>query len=608
MAYQALYRVWRPQTFAQVIGQKIVTQTLRNAIITDQISHAYLFAGPRGTGKTSCAKIFAKAVNCLHPVDGEPCNQCAICQAVNENRLTDVIEIDAASNNGVDEIRDIRDKVKYPPTEAKYKVYIIDEVHMLSTGAFNALLKTLEEPPAHVIFILATTELQKVPATIISRTQRFSFRRIVAADLTEQMVKILTDKQITYDPEALDVISRAADGGMRDALSILDQVLSFGQDHVSLENALEVTGDASDQQLAQYLVAIFNNDLDQALKTITSLFMNGRAAARLIEGVIALLRNLLLQKSSPELLQALDYRALPTELLPFATQIANERLYRMIDQANETLLQLRTSAHSDLFLEVLTVRFVTAETEVASAAPTGNTGSDRADPQVESTAPAGELTQLRTQVQELAATVARLQQQPASGGGRNAAARPTSGAGGQRRGTVKINREAVNQVLAQATRHDLDAVQNVWPDMLDKLSPAKRAMMKVAQPVAASPAAIVVAFTYAFTLKTANGDQSLQADLKSELNHFMNNDAEIVLVEEAQWPKLRQEFIQQHRAKKQKQPVAPPAAQSAVTAEGKAAAPQSAETAASPDQAAPLTATQQAQQLFGAGNVTVKQD
>jgi DNA polymerase III, subunit gamma and tau len=217
MAYQALYRVWRPQTFSDVIGQDVITQTLKNAVASNMTSHAYLFSGPRGTGKTSCAKILAKAVNCLNPHDGEPCNECEICKAANENRLNDVIEIDAASNNGVEEIRDIRDKVKYAPTEAKYKVYIIDEVHMLSQGAFNALLKTLEEPPANVMFILATTEPQKIPATIISRTQNFTFRRISRQDILDRMTYILDDKKIDYDEEALNIIAASAEGGMRDA-------------------------------------------------------------------------------------------------------------------------------------------------------------------------------------------------------------------------------------------------------------------------------------------------------------------------------------------------------------------------------------------------------
>ena len=276
MAYQALYRVWRPQTFGDVIGQDAITTTLRNAVATKQVSHAYLFTGPRGTGKTSCSKILAKAVNCLQPQKGEPCNQCEICQAINANSLNDVIEIDAASNNGVEQIRDIRDKVKYAPTRAAYKVYIIDEVHMLSTGAFNALLKTLEEPPAQVIFILATTEPQKIPATIISRTQRFDFRRITATTILERLEYILKAKQVPYDEQGLKLIAQAAEGGMRDALSILDQALSLDNKRLTLDNAIQVTGTVDKKQLEAYFLAIIAANAAQALEDLHQLLASGR--------------------------------------------------------------------------------------------------------------------------------------------------------------------------------------------------------------------------------------------------------------------------------------------------------------------------------------------
>ena len=251
--YQALYRKYRSQTFGEMVGQKVISTTLRQAVESGKISHAYLFSGPRGTGKTSAAKIFAKAMNCPNQVDGEPCNHCDICRDITNGSLEDVIEIDAASNNGVDEIREIRDKSTYAPSRATYKVYIIDEVHMLSTGAFNALLKTLEEPPTNVIFILATTEPQKIPLTIISRTQRFDFKRITPTQSYDRMVYILEQKGIEYDPKALSIIAKAAEGGMRDALSILDQVISFGNETVTMDNALLVTGSVNQQLLDQYL-------------------------------------------------------------------------------------------------------------------------------------------------------------------------------------------------------------------------------------------------------------------------------------------------------------------------------------------------------------------
>ncbi len=244
--YQALYRKYRSQRFDDMVGQTVISTTLKKTVDSGKISHAYLFSGSRGTGKTSAAKIFAKAMNCPNQVDGEPCNQCDICRDITKGSLDDVIEIDAASNNGVDEIRDIRDKSTYAPSRATYKVYIIDEVHMLSTGAFNALLKTLEEPTENVVFILATTELHKIPATILSRVQRFEFKAIKLADIREHMASVLDEESVPYDKDALTLIARRAEGGMRDALSILDQALSLSTDQgVSREIAEEITG--SDQ-------------------------------------------------------------------------------------------------------------------------------------------------------------------------------------------------------------------------------------------------------------------------------------------------------------------------------------------------------------------------
>src|SRR5690554_264178 len=249
MSYQALYRVWRPSQLADVVGQEHITKTLKNALLQQKLSHAYLFTGPRGTGKTSAAKIISKAINCEKaPVD-EPCNECVACKGIQDGTIVDVMEIDAASNNGVDEIRDIRDKVKFAPSAVRYKVYIIDEVHMLSTGAFNALLKTLEEPPSHVIFILATTEPHKIPLTIISRCQRFDFKRISAEAMIERMQYIVEQENMAITKEALEAIALAAEGGMRDALSILDQVISYSEGEADIDDVLAVTGGVSQEML-----------------------------------------------------------------------------------------------------------------------------------------------------------------------------------------------------------------------------------------------------------------------------------------------------------------------------------------------------------------------
>ncbi|MFE8735920.1 DNA polymerase III subunit gamma/tau, partial [Streptococcus pyogenes] len=267
--YQALYRKYRSQTFDEMVGQSVISTTLKQAVESGKISHAYLFSGPRGTGKTSAAKIFAKAMNCPNQVDGEPCNQCDICRDITNGSLEDVIEIDAASNNGVDEIRDIRDKSTYAPSRATYKVYIIDEVHMLSTGAFNALLKTLEEPTENVVFILATTELHKIPATILSRVQRFEFKAIKQKAIREHLAWVLDKEGITYEVDALNLIARRAEGGMRDALSILDQALSLSPDNqVTIAIAEEITGSISILALGDYVRYVSQEQATQALAAL----------------------------------------------------------------------------------------------------------------------------------------------------------------------------------------------------------------------------------------------------------------------------------------------------------------------------------------------------
>ena len=285
--YQALYRKYRSQTFGQLVGQQVVATTLRQAVEQGKISHAYLFSGPRGTGKTSVAKIFAKAMNCPNQKDGEPCNDCYICKAITEGSLEDVIEIDAASNNGVDEIRDIRDKSTYAPSLAKHKVYIIDEVHMLSTGAFNALLKTLEEPTENVVFILATTELHKIPATILSRVQRFEFKSIKTQDIISHIEWILEQEGIDFEQEGVQIIARRAEGGMRDALSILDQALSLTQENrLTTDIAEEITGSISLGALDAYVAALIAHDAVTALDNLNLIFDSGKNMARFVTDLL----------------------------------------------------------------------------------------------------------------------------------------------------------------------------------------------------------------------------------------------------------------------------------------------------------------------------------
>ncbi|MGL4642696.1 MAG: DNA polymerase III subunit gamma/tau, partial [Vagococcus fluvialis] len=335
MAYQALYREWRSQTFDTMIGQQMITQTLKNAIIQDKVSHAYLFTGPRGTGKTSAAKVFAKAVNCKFAKNGEPCNECPDCIGITEGRVNDVIEIDAASNNGVEEIREIRDKVKYAPTQVTYKIYIIDEVHMLSTGAFNALLKTLEEPPKHVIFILATTEPHKIPATIISRTQRFDFKRIGLEDIVGHLKYILDQKNISYEDAAVKIVARSAEGGMRDALSILDQALSFSEETLTVNDALEVTGSLTNDMMDQYLSYCINHETEKALDILNQLLRDGKESNRIVENLLLYCRDLLMHKQAPVILEK-QVGYVTDTFKKLSEEVTVEKLYELINELNET--------------------------------------------------------------------------------------------------------------------------------------------------------------------------------------------------------------------------------------------------------------------------------
>lgn len=528
MSYQALYRVWRPQQFKDVIGQDAITKTLKNALITGQTSHAYLFTGPRGTGKTSVAKILAKALNCLHLEDGEPDNTCEICQAINDGSLTDVIEIDAASNNGVDEIRDIRDKAKYAPTRARVKVYIIDEVHMLSTGAFNALLKTLEEPPAHVVFILATTEPHKIPATIISRTQRFDFRRITPEDIVKRMRFILDDKQITYDDAALKVIAKAAEGGMRDALSILDQVLSFGDNHVTTEDALDVTGGVTTAVLGKYLAAVLAKDHAQALKMVEDLLAAGKDAGRLIEDLIEYLRDLLVNQQAPALLGELEKSLLDDQFKILSENFKPAQIYHMIDVLNTTQQQLRMTNHPEIYLEVATVRLSETAKPVVEAAP-----EPAVTPQLE---------QLSAKVKQLSDQLKRVE---ANGG---TIAPPPHTRRVKKQKANHVNRKAIYPILGAATKQDLTNLKDVWPDLLGMLSITKRAMMKVSEPVAASPDGVIVSFDYDILVERAMNDAALMTELENGLQKLTGKQPKIVLVQSDVWPTIRKEYIQELKA------------------------------------------------------------
>ena len=532
--YRALYRVWRPQRFDEIVGQQMITQTLKNAIMTHQTSHAYLFTGPRGTGKTSAAKIFAKAINCHHLVDGEPCNECESCQAITKGQMNDVIEIDAASNNGVEEIRDIRDKAKYAPTQADYKVYIIDEVHMLSTGAFNALLKTLEEPPANVIFILATTEPHKIPLTIISRTQRFDFRRITAKDSYERMVYILQQKNVDYDEKALRVIAQAAEGWMRDALSILDQVISFGDNTVTIEDALMVTGSVTKKLLADYVEEVTSHVTKPALETMRQILQEGKDANRFIEDLISYTRDVLLYQQAPEMVDSVAMGEDDQRFADFAKQIDAEVLYQMIKTLNDVQQQMRFTTHPDVYLEVLTVKLSQLETGKPITRTEAAAATNPADPRIQKLA--AKVDQLQSELTTLKAT-----------GGSAAVAKPARARSTTGPVVKKVNVSQIYPILGAATKDDLLKVRDVWADLMSILSVTQRALMHVAKPVAASGEGVVVAFDYAFLYQKAIDDQVLMDALGNGLDRLMGQAPKIVCVPKEQWPELRKDYLTTHQ-------------------------------------------------------------
>ena len=524
MAYQALYRKWRPQKFEDMVGQTAVTKTLKNAIIHHKTSHAYLFTGPRGTGKTSAAKIFAKAINCLNPQDGEPCNDCLLCKGITEGTIGDVIEIDAASNNGVEEIRDIRDKARYAPTQATYKVYIIDEVHMLSTGAFNALLKTLEEPPKNVIFILATTEPHKIPATIISRTQRFDFRRITNDEIIQRLRYILEQEEIAYEEEALSVIARCANGGMRDALSLLDQVISFSDDKVSFEQAIQVSGSLTDDLMIEFVRLLTQQQAQAALLQLQDLLLLGKEASRLIEEWLEFSRDLLVAKQTGDMIGRSE------AFVDFAKEVEEAFLYRFMDALNQTQQEMRFTTKPTISLEVFTIKMAQPVVAVTQqAAPTNQEY----------------VSQLEQQLQSLQQQMSQLLQGQGVVIPKKATSTPQAKAS-----TYKPNIGEVYKVLDAATRKDLIFIRELWGDLLQMLSTTQRALLKASEPVAASPNGFVLKFDYEILCQRAQESVELHEDIARHCQTLAQYPGNFVSVTGEQWVQIRQDYL---RDKKEKQ-------------------------------------------------------
>lgn len=350
MSYKSLYRKYRPMRFEDVCGQQFIVKTLSNAIKNNKIGHAYLFCGTRGTGKTTIAKIFAKLVNCLNPLDNVPCGECEICLNENTDEIPDIIEIDAASNNGVDEIRELKNKIKLMPVMCKYKVYIIDEVHMLSTGAFNALLKTLEEPPEHVIFILATTEPQKLPITIISRCQRFDFKKINVLDISKRLKYISQKEGIDIDDEAIEEIAKLSEGAMRDAIGLLDQISSFADSKITVEDIYTIRGSVSNRVLIELIEKYIDNDASSILSIVDDIYLSGKDFYRLSEDILVFYRNMLISKVAPSYFEDKALQ-LKDDIMRLSSKIEVKRIERMIKKLEELLRNIKSSDYPRILFE-----------------------------------------------------------------------------------------------------------------------------------------------------------------------------------------------------------------------------------------------------------------
>lgn len=456
-------------------GQTHVKRTLQNALLASKTTHAYLFSGPRGTGKTSTAKIFAKALNCENAPASEPCNECATCISITEGSHTDVIEFDAASNSRVEEMRDIIEKVRFAPASARFKVYIIDEVHMLSTSAFNALLKTLEEPPEHAVFILATTEPHKLPATIISRCQRFDFKRLSTQDILERMKVVLEDINLPFEEQALKVIAQSAAGGMRDALSLLDQVVSFSSDIVRAEDALLVTGSVSQDVFYDISQALLEKDIAKVLSLIEELIANGKEPLRLAEDLITFFRDLLLLQTGEELAELLQLVAPEEQFVELAKNYSADTLYGFIDILAKTQQEMRFSHHTKIYLE----------TALLKMAQHNSVGTAAIDPAIQSKVGTLEnmVRQLTQQLQEGGAPIAATQSKQE----RPRAKSPNG---------FKPPIGRIQEVLKTATKGDVQKIKSAWAQALAPLQKSQTALLNDAEPVAASSNAFVVKFKY----------------------------------------------------------------------------------------------------------------
>lgn len=524
MTYQAFYRAYRPQSFAEMSGQKHIKQTLQNALASGKTTHAYLFSGPRGTGKTSTAKIFAKALNCEHGPAKEPCNTCDICLSITNGSNPDVLEFDAASHSRVEEMREVIEKVRFAPSNARFKVYIIDEVHMLSTSAFNALLKTLEEPPPHAVFVLATTEPHKIPLTIISRCQRFDFKRISHADIVERMIQVLDDSKIPYDEKVLRLIAQASAGGMRDALSLLDQVVSYSDGIMTMEDALFITGSIGSDAFVKVAQAVVEGNVSDGLSHLDQLVKDGKDPVRLMEDLVTFFRDLLIIKHVEDAQDMVELADVTEEVKALADQYSQERLYQSIHIATEMQQEMRFSNHAKIYVETALIRLSQLSSNQVATPGTASTVSDE-------------------QVQRLEKKIAKLEAQIQSGGAATAAAETPKRQRQRAQSSIKVPTGRIQEVLKGATKPAIQQIKSQWALILQQMQRSHAALLNDAEPVAASESAFVLKFKYEIHCQMAMDNQTFSTLFPQVVEDVTGTLYEVLYTPEEHWLEIRSSFI-----------------------------------------------------------------
>lgn len=546
MEHIALYRAWRPQSFQDMVGQQHIIQTLQNAIREDRVSHAYLFSGPRGTGKTTAAKVLAKAVNCERGLGPEPCNECPSCLRITAGNVMDVQEIDAASNRGVEEIRDLRDKVKYAPTEVRRKVYIIDEVHMLTTEAFNALLKTLEEPPPHVMFILATTEPHRLPATIISRCQRFDFRRVSLEEQTGRLKEICSKEGISADEDALQYIARLSEGGMRDALSILDQISSFTEGQVTYQQVLGMTGGIPSEQFARLARAVLEGDMGQLLELVEQMMHEGKSADKCLENLLYYFRDLLMIKMVPHADHLTDRVLSPADFKEMAAAFTQERLFGIVETLNRYLGEMKYATHPQTLFEVALMKLCSQQENTATMAVSAAATQEAAGT---GAASSNELNALKQQIAALEKKLEQALQSGGVSGGRE------SGGGASRPAAVPPPRAPspgklppqLDKFIAGKNTPDFDAIYRQWSLVLQGVKEEKitvHAWFVDGEPVAVMEDAVLVAFKNTIHRDTTEKPANRQV-IEGVLSARLGKPYRLVTIMLRDWNEVSQKPVEQ---------------------------------------------------------------